>query len=703
MTAIATVADPVTFEILSHRLNQISMEMGTTLERVGGTVNTTQMKDYIAALYRANGDILCTGQAMVWHVPCAGVAVKSIIERFEKEGGIYPGDMFLLNDPYVAAIHQSDVYLVSPIHYKERLVGWSATFVHVMDIGAMSPGGNSPGATEICHEGVRIAGIKLIERGTLRKDVFDAITNMTRQPVMVGLDLKCEIAANNVARARMQEMYEQYGPELLDAVADHMFRYTESVLRKRIAEIPDGCWSAAGAIQAQDTWNVRLSLAKKADRLRFDFSGSDAQASVGINLPYHATVGACFEAVLSTLGHDLPKNHGLLSVMDVVAPEGSVVNPRYPAPVSLNTTSGGAVARYLANSVLAQMAATSEKWQPEVMAQNLGSRLARHAGTSQYGRYYVSTLIGLSGGGARSYMDGMDSAGMETGRPSSCHNVEWVEVNFPLLHLFRRHITDGAGAGQFRGGAGEETALMLHDAPEREITFVAFGTAGLRNSGQGIGGGYPGAPSLLVHMEDTTLRKLLQEKRCLDDLQALGGKSTLLPYCTIRLTEDDVLFMRFGNGGGYGDPLDRDPQLVANDVANGLVSSSAAGAVYGVEVSPTGELDAKETERRRVELKKERLGGAISMMSGRPRADGRPLQANLHVVADGSKRRICCTRCGHLFCEANDDWTREATRRNLTPTDAGPLMSDLVGKFVLAQLSCPSCAVVLRTDVAVAN
>src|SRR5207237_6859196 len=122
----------------------------------------------------------------------------------------------------------SDVYLIAPIHYEDRLVAWSATFVHVMDIGAMSPGGNSPGATEICHEGVRIAGIKLIDRGTLRRDVFDAITNMTRQPVMVGLDLKCEIAADNVARARLRGRDGQCGAARLHPVGARVATHPES-------------------------------------------------------------------------------------------------------------------------------------------------------------------------------------------------------------------------------------------------------------------------------------------------------------------------------------------------------------------------------------------------------------------------------------------------------------------------------------------
>jgi N-methylhydantoinase B len=699
--------DPVTFEILSHRIYQITMEMGTALERVGGTVNTTQMKDYISSLYLANGDILCAGSAMVWHVPCAGTAVKAIIKRFANEEGIHPGDMFLLNDPYVAAIHQSDVYIVSPIHYQDHLVGWSATFVHVMDIGAMSPGGNSPGATEICHEGVRIAGIKLIDRGTLRKDVFDAVTNMTRQPVMVGLDLKCEIAANNVARARMQELYGQYGTELLDAFSAEMLTHTEKVLRKRLSEVPDGEWRTAGLIESGETWNVALTLTKRGDQLLFDFAGTDPQAKVGINLPYHATLGACFEAVLSTFGYDLPKNEGLLRVVDVKAPEGSVVNVSNPGPVSLNTTSGGAVTRYLANSVMSQMAARSEKWRNEVMTQGMGHRQARHAGRSQHGWYYVSTLVGLGGGGARSYADGVDSSGMETGATSSCHNIEWIEANFPVLQIFRRHVKDSAGAGKFRGGVAEETALILHDSPGESITFVALGTAGLRNGGQGLFGGYNGAPSLLVHHTDTRIRDALEKNQAPTDLAALGGSSRMLPYCSIELRENDIFFMRFGGGGGYGDPLERDPAFVQKDIQTGLVSSEAAEALYGVVLGKTFALDLVATEKKRAAMRQERISGAdrAVMRAGKvaapsaPRmSEDHPLQESLAIRKTSGKREIQCTNCSHTLCAADEDWRDKAATRRLAPTTTGPLMADLNGHFAIVQYACPSCGVLLKSE-----
>lgn len=597
--------DSITFEILSHRLHQITVDMGATLERVGGTVNTTQMKDYMAALYLPNGDILSAGSSMAYHAACAGFAVKVILERFEEDGGIEPDDAFLLNDPYLAAIHQSDVYVVSPIHSGGRLVAWSATFIHVMDIGAMSPGGNSPGATEIFHEGVRIPGLKLVERGKLRRDVFDMILNMTRQPVMVGLDLKCELAANHVAKKRMQAFVERYGTELLERVATEMMRYSESVLRRRIEEIPDGERQDTAVIQAGESSRICLMLRKEGDHLQFDFTGSDPQAKTGINLPYHATFGICFWALLSTLGYDIPKNHGGFRPIEVIAPEGTVVNVKYPGPVSLNTTSGMATVQYLTKSLLNQMLATTEKWKREVMATNLGARRVRHAGVSQHGQYYVSTLIELDGHGAGFSRDGISSGGGLT-----CHNIEWVELNFPILYLFRRHIKDGAGAGKFRGGAGAETAIKIHDAPEGKIRGVAFGVAGLRNSGQGICGGYPGAPSVLILQQGTDIENWLAAGKVVDDLSHLDGQGKLLPYCDFEFRLSDVLYMRMASGGGYGDPLERDRGLVQRDMEYELVSRDAAREIYGVVFDEdSGAVDHKRTGQARDELRAVRRRG----------------------------------------------------------------------------------------------
>ena len=207
----------------------------------------------------------------------------------------------------------------------------------------------------------------------------------------------------------------------------------------------------------------------------------------------------------------------------------------YPAPVSLNTTSGMKTVQYLSGSVLMQMLATSEKWKREVMALSLGFRLARHAGVNQHGRYYVSTLLDLSGAGATSYRDGMNSGGYLT-----AHNVEWIESNFPLMYLFRRHVKDGGGAGTSweepgRSGAGASRRAGEQDQDHR------LRSCGIEKLGQGIFGGYPAAPSLLMLLEDSKTGGSNCRAQVPERFERARGRSKLLPYSELELTRDDVL------------------------------------------------------------------------------------------------------------------------------------------------------------------
>jgi N-methylhydantoinase B len=474
-------------------------------------------------------------------------------------------------------------------------------------VGAMTPGGDSPDATEVFQEGIRFPGIKLVERGRLRRDVFDSFTHMTRQPDAVGLDLKCEIAANNVAKARVQAMYEQYGPEMMNAVSTEMIHYTETVLRSRLREIPDGTWNETLTIEADGPRRLKLTLSKDGDQLTFDFTGTDKQVSKGINLPYHGTAGFCFGAILSSLAYDLPKNHGVLRPMSVIATEGTLVNVKYPGPISMSTTSSGFGVGFLASSVLMQMLATSEKWRNEILAPNASHRNCRHSGVNQYGRYsaFINMAHGaLDGNGARINKDGVDSGGSYM----SCPNVEWMELHYPLLYLFRRHAKDSAGAGTFRGGAGVESAHTLHDAPEGKIRGVAYGVAGLRNSGHGIFGGYPGAPSIMMLMEKTRVQEVMEKNQSPVDISELGGHSRLLPYCNFEVAQGDVLYMRVASGGGYGDPLEREPDLVRQDFENGLISRESARNIYGAVIDEAdGKVDLAATRELRKTLREGEL------------------------------------------------------------------------------------------------
>src|SRR6478609_9588644 len=194
------VMDPITFSIIRHRLFRVVEEAVITLKHVSGSAITNEVHDLMVSLYRADGSLLMGGVGFLHHLTSAAEACRSIIRRFA--GRIEEGDVFLLNDPYTAALHTSDVYLVAPIHHEGALVGWSACFVHVYDIGAMNPGGFSPDSPDVYTEGFSSPGMKIVSRGEVLQDVLDTMLNMVRSPEMVMLDLRSMIACNNVARDR---------------------------------------------------------------------------------------------------------------------------------------------------------------------------------------------------------------------------------------------------------------------------------------------------------------------------------------------------------------------------------------------------------------------------------------------------------------------------------------------------------------------
>src|ERR1700751_3026505 len=192
--------DPITFEIVRHRLFRVVEEAVITLKHVSGSAITNEGHDLMVSLYQADGSLLMGGVGFLHHLTSAAEACKAIIRKFE--GRIGEGDLFLLNDPYTAALHTSDIYLVSPIHHAGALVAWSACFVHVFDIGAMNPGGFAPDAQDIFSEGFSSPGIKIVSRGKVRQEVWETILNMVRGPEMGALDLRSRRACNHVVRAR---------------------------------------------------------------------------------------------------------------------------------------------------------------------------------------------------------------------------------------------------------------------------------------------------------------------------------------------------------------------------------------------------------------------------------------------------------------------------------------------------------------------
>ena len=454
--------DPVTFQIIKHRLTRVTDEAVEALKRVSGAPNTNEGHDLMVALYTKEGDLLTGGVGFLHHYLGASEATKHIIEAFE--GDIGEGDMFLLNDPYTAALHPPDVYIIRPIFFEGELQAFSASFVHVADIGAVDPGGFSPNATTIFHEGFQTPGIKLIEGGEMRQDVLNTILNMSRDPGMVELDLRSEIAANNVAGERLREVMDEYSPETVEHVGEQLIEQSEKRLRKRLRELPDGRWEERQYLDSaaeDEVFTVQLALEKEDDSLRFDFEGTDGQSEVGFNCTEIGTIGGVIAPLLPLLCHDMTWNDGILRVIDVDAPKGTIVNAERPAPISIATIGTLQMCNSLSTLAVSKLLGASDAYADRSTGVWHGAHCHIALEITEDGETQVEALTDTfaGAGGARAFADGVDLGGEVVNIVARWGNAERHEAVLPLMYLYRRFVEDSGGPGEYRGGAGHEFAV----------------------------------------------------------------------------------------------------------------------------------------------------------------------------------------------------------------------------------------------------
>lgn len=599
--------DPMTFSIIRHRLFRIVEEAVITLKHVSGSAITNEGHDLMVSLYRADGSLLMGGVGFLHHLTSAAEACKAIIRRFE--GNIHAGDVYLLNDPYTAALHTSDIYLVAPIHHGGLLVAWSACFVHVTDIGAVNPGGFCPQAPDIYTEGFSSPGIKLVDRGEMRRDVLDTILNMVRSPEMVTLDLRSMIACNNVAAERMVALMDKYGADAVDEAGARLIEESERLFRARLAELPDGTWQSRQYLDVLgETARVALTMTKDGDRLVFDFSGSDPQSRHAINCTKWASLGGLFAPLFPLLCYDITWNEGVIRPVTMIAPEGSIVNCTRPAPVSVATVGAIQSVNNAACTTIGKMLAASEAYRDEATAVWHANHFAIFKfGRNQRGGYSIGILTETfaGAGGARSFADGVDIGGEIPNPISRMANVETIEAQFPVRYLFRRRAKDSGGPGRWRGGTGGEMALVAHKAPDGGIDYVISGKGARHPMSEGLAGGWPGAPNAYVWVKaagDGANAPVMA-----GGLDEIPGERERVSWGVHPLKGRDALYVRWNGGGGWGDPLEREPERVADDVAAALVSAEAARAIYGVVLDGAGAVDAAATADARARMRAERL------------------------------------------------------------------------------------------------
>ncbi len=595
--------DPITFEIIRHRLYRVVEEAVITLKHVSGSAITNEGHDLMVSLYTADGGLLLGGVGFLHHLSCASEACKAIIRRFE--GRVNEGDMFLLNDPYTAALHTSDVYIISPVHFEGKLVAWSACFVHVSDIGAMNPGGFCPDARDIFSEGFSSPGLRLIDRGKVCEDIFDTFLNMVRVPELVTLDIRSMIACNNVARERLRALYEKYGLATVAEVSQSLIDQSEQLFRARLRELPDGRWTARQYMDvAGRPIEIQLAMTKRDDALFFDFTGTDPQVDRGVNCTRWGAWGGLLAPLYPLLCHDLTWNEGILRPVSMLAPEGTVVHATRPAPVSIATVGAIQTVNNASLICISKMLAASPKYAQEATAVWQGSHLCIHLfAKNQKGQSVIgSTTETFSGsGGARWTADGIDLGGEIPNPISRMANVETNEMLYPIRYLFRRRKRDSGGAGEFRGGTGGEYALVPHDAPEGEVGFVISGKGVDFPMSHGMAGGYPGIPGRYVVCRGARPEGTNQPSPLA--LSEIRGTHEHVSFGVYRVRDEDAFYVRWNGGGGIGDPLDRDPQAVARDVAQGVVSEAAARDLFGVILANDGGPDDAATDQQRTTMR----------------------------------------------------------------------------------------------------
>jgi N-methylhydantoinase B len=605
--------DPITFEVVRHRLWAINNEATATLKFVSGSPVASEIFDFNTSILTARGDAVVLGPYMASHGICQALTVQTILRECADNPGIAEGDVFLCSDPYSGAIHQNDWAVVAPIFADGELLGWTGGTIHCVDVGGAFAGSQaSLGAKSIYEEAPPIPPIKLVEGGVLRQDLERALLLPSRTPELNALDLRAMLAANSVAGRRVLEVARKYGADVVTAVMDGIVAHAATQLRARLRELPDGTWRHTSYIDyGPDIYACRVTMTKEGDRLLFDFRESSPQAPAVINCAWSGLVSGLEIAVLTQLCWDIPWSPaGVMEPIEILSTPGTFVHATWPAGVSRATTAASFILTSACCVTIAKMLAASEQHWDRAMAVWTGAVPATESfGVDQRGEPYGATLLDGPGGGAgaRATADGVDTGGQIRTISSRIANAETYEFRYPILYLYRRQERDSGGPGKFRGGVGLTTVYTPHDV-ERIPGHVIHCTGCEEPESVGLHGGYPGSTNAFTIVRGSDVAEQFARGRVPSELEELQGRLEIQPaMASTFLERGDVFRTVVSGGGGYGDPLERDPLLVLRDVVHGLVSETSAAEQYGVVVRRDARtVDEAATQAKRAVLRRAR-------------------------------------------------------------------------------------------------
>jgi N-methylhydantoinase B len=576
--------DAITFSVLLSRFNSIAYEMTLTLEKTAYSSILSLGRDYSCGIYDAVPRQVCMFEAIPVHTNSMHLVLREIAETFR--GTVNEGDVFVCNHPYRANTHIGDLVAAVPVFVEGRHLFWAATRGHQQDVGAFIPGSMPAMARNVWQEGFLIPPLKLAEQGRLRADLVDLYLSNVRYPEMLHGDLLAELASVEKGRIRLVELAEEYSADGLMRYVDAIIDYADRRMSDCVAAIPDGEYDGESWVDSDGAGQLNIPIRARVtvagDQVLVDFSGSGPQSPTGVNGSYATTHQAAALPFLYYLDADIPKNHGCLQHIDAYAPEGTICNARYPASTAMATATPPNAMYDAINKALAFAI-------PDLVFGG-GARcnnFPEFAGTDpRTGRDWATMLFNPGGGqGAAKGADGWPLCGSQSAMGGlKTLSIEQIELLYPLFVESWEIETDSMGFGTWIGGPGNRM-LVRPIGAAIECCSVADGydnpPHGIVYGTRGSGGGQ------YVENQSTGKRRFMS---------AVGF---------FRIETNEVWVGVSTGGGGYGNPLERDPEQVRRDVRDGFVSGESAREVFGVALSGDWDpvLDREATEKLRAPLR----------------------------------------------------------------------------------------------------
>ena len=547
--AEASNYDPVTLEIYWSRLVSIADESAAALLRTSFSTIVRESNDFATVLMDANGDSLSENTGGI--PSFSGIlprTLKHFLAKYPKETW-KPGDCVITNDPWLATGHLPDITMAMPIFHKGKLIGFSGSIAHSPDIGGSLW---SADCRELFEEGLRIPPAKFMSEGEPNEELREMILGNVRLPEQVLGDLNAQVTANQVCGRRLTEFIEDAELADLSGLSQTLIQRAESVMRRAIEEVPDGQYHATLDADgfAPDETHIECTITIKGSDLTIDYAGTSPQINRGLNTVMNYTYAYSAYPVKCALDPHTPRNEGSYRPIKVEAPEGCILNPRYPAPCNARQLTG-----HLLSGVIYRALATAI---PDRVIADSGSAPSMRAvfnGVDPQGNPFTQILFASGGVGACPHKDGLSTTAFPTN--AGAGSIEAFESLAPLIVWKKEFRTDSGGAGQNRGGLGQECEIEIRSDQPMQLSLLSDRWY---HPAQGVLGGKEGATSAIRFSDGT------------------------VPHQKSRTTIDPGLrlVMQFAGGGGYGDPKSRDRAQVEDDVKNGYISADSARDDYGL-------------------------------------------------------------------------------------------------------------------------